>query len=66
MGQISTKLSKVQGVCHVYNFDVGYVFEVSGVSVSDPEEWTTFKVAVVSDEELLALIQESRTLPLVG
>jgi hypothetical protein len=62
-GQISEKVSKVQQGFSVTMFDSGFLFEITGLSVSNPEEWHLVRIAVPNQDALIALIAEATSLP---
>ena len=61
MRKIKDKLVKVNDSFTVYNYDNGYMVEISGRDANN--DYKNAKIVVTSIEELVALIKEATTLP---
>lgn len=65
MSQISQKVTKVQPGFSVTIFDSGFLFEITGLNINNPEEWHLCKFAVPDVDALNALISEAISMPKV-
>jgi hypothetical protein len=61
MKKIKDKLAKVNDSFIVYNYDNGFMFEMSGRDSNN--DYKNTKIVVTSIEELVALVKEATTLP---
>ena len=61
MRKIKDKLAKVNDSFTVYNYDNGFMFEISGRDSNN--DYKNAKIVVTSIEELVALVKEATTLP---
>jgi hypothetical protein len=58
------KLNKVNETVSIYRYDNGWMVEVGGRD--DDDEWVTAKVICNTEVEVLDLIKQYNTLPLVN
>lgn len=61
MSKITEKLVKANESFTINRYDNGFMIEVGGRDVND--DWKTAKVIVGTEDELIALIRETLTLP---
>lgn len=61
MRKIKDKLAKVNDSFAVYNYDNGFMLEISGRDSNN--DYKNVKIVVTSIEELVALVKEATTLP---
>ena len=62
MAKISDKLKKVNECFSISRYDNGFMIEVTGEGKTD--SYTTTKIVVTKEEDVLALVKEALSLPL--